>query len=733
MTIRTTEATIDSASETRPEAGVSSTQASLAQALQGSPVPTFVIDADHRVTHWNRACETIIGVPASEVVGTREQWRAFYSQERPVLADLIVDGALESDIARLYAGKYRKSGLVEGGYEAEDHFPHFGRWLFFTAAPLRDAEGAVIGAIETLQDITERKRAEETLRLYHRAVESSNNGILITDLSARDNTIVYVNAAFERLSGYAAGEVIGRNPRFLVGNDWDQRELEIVRAALRQRRPASAELRAYRKDGSMFWNELFLAPVRDDAGRVTHFISVLNDITSRKRYEEQLERQVNQDELTKLANRNLLADRLEQALAYAQRYSRLAAVVLIDLDNFKWINDTLSHTAGDQIMQEVGRRLLGCVRGVDTVARMGDDDFAVVLFGLEREDEVMEAVRRIRAAMAAPHACDGTELRITGTIGAALFPRDGADAAALLKSADIALYQAKEQGVNTFQIYQPEMNLGVAEMFLLERDLRHALDDGTLNLVYQPQLDLRTGRIIGAEALPRWNHPEKGLIPPERFIPIAEQIGLIGPIATWIFDAARAQGRRLAAAGWPSVRVAVNLAARPFKRQGLVRELLDALSDRDIGNLSLELEITEGMILHNPLEAIATLRGLKGLGLRLSVDDLGAGPAGPPVGSPVGPIGRRPPTAFPLDVLKIGPSFVREITLDPDSAAVTVAVISLAHSLKLRVIAEGVETAEQAQFLRDHGCDGVQGHYFSPPLSAEDLLRRLEGQPTPPS
>lgn len=699
------------------ETSLQGSTAPLSQIIQGSPVPTFVIDAQHRVTHWNRACEAIFNVSAATMVGTTNQWRAFYADCRPVLADLIVDGVDDDGIARHYDGKFRRSGLIEGAYEAEDFFPHFGRggrWLYFTAAPLRDGGGRIIGAIETLQDITERKFAEAALRLRERAVESSNNGIMISDLSSPDNAIVYVNPAFERITGYSLDEAVGRNARFLVGDDQDQFELEKIRAALRQRRSAGAVLRNYRKDGTLFWNELYVAPVPDDLGRVSHYVGIITDITERKRYEQQLEHQANHDALTGLANRNLLMDRLEQSLVYAQRFDRMVAVLFVDLDNFKAINDTLGHGAGDALVQQVARRLPGCIRDVDTLSRLGGDEFVVVLYGPDSEEMVTEVMRRILEAVAKPYTIDDSQLFVTCSIGASLYPRDGRDPATLLKNADVAMYRAKEQERNAFQYFTSAMDVGVSERFSLERDLRFALERNELSLYYQPQLDLRTGRIVGAEALLRWRHPQLGLVSPAKFIPIAEQSGLIVPIGRWVIDTACAQGKRWLEAGWEAVRVSVNLSARQFRQPDLDKEIGKILRDHDLDPLCLELEITESMVMHDPVEATATLHELKGLGLRLSMDDFGTGYSS-----------LSYLKSFPIDILKIDRSFVQDITTDASGAAIVRAIISLAHSLKLKVVAEGVETIEQLDFLREHDCDEMQGFYFSPAVPAEDFFRLL--------
>jgi len=685
-------------------------QQRLGEIVEGSPVPTFVIDAEHRVTHWNRACEAVIGAPASDLAGTRLQWQAFYTEERPVMADLIIDGAPEAEIARHYPTKFRRSPFIEGAYEAEDFFPKCpggGRWLAFTAAPLHDAEGRVIGAIETLQDVTERKRAEEAMRLYHRAVESANNGIIITDGKADDYPVVYANPAFERMTGYPPSESLGRNPRFLLGQDRDQMELEAIKSALRQKRPGSAVLRNYRRDGTLFFNELFVSPVRDESGEVTHTISVMTDITERKRYEEQLEHQANHDALTGLANRTLLMDRLEHALACAQRYGQKPAVLFVDLDNFKTINDTLGHDVGDHLVQAVAKRLVHCLREVDTVARLGGDEFVVVIQDAPEESDVTHVMRRIIEALGRPFTIDGSELFVTCSIGASMYPRDGEDVATLLKNADAAMYRAKEMGRGGFQFFTREINERVCERMVIERELHGAIARGELQVFYQPQLDVASGAIVGAEALLRWTNPRLGSVSPGRFIPVAEESGLILPVGRWVLETACADSRRWIAEGWSNARMSVNLSARQFRQADLYHHIAELLQDAGLSSFILELELTESMVMQNPEQAIGTMRALKDIGLRLAIDDFGTGYSS-----------LSHLRHFPLDILKVDQSFVRDISNHAEGEAIAAAVISIGHALGKKVVAEGVETDEQLDFLRSHGCDEYQGFLFSPAVPA---------------
>ncbi|OHB30449.1 MAG: hypothetical protein A2X79_03410 [Desulfuromonadaceae bacterium GWB2_53_15] len=567
----------------------------------------------------------------------------------------------------------------------------------------------------------EHRRAEDALRLRHQAVESSSNGIMITDAHAPDNPIIYVNPAFERMTGYGAQEVFGRNPRFLAGEDSEQMGLEEIRAALREQREGSAVLRNYRKDGSLFWNELSLSSVRDESGRVTNFVGILNDITERKQYEEQLEYQSNHDGLTGLPNRNLLADRLTQTLSYAGRYHQQAAVMFIDLDHFKFINDSLGQDTGDQLLKSTAKRLAQCLRSIDTVARHGADEFVVILPDLADGADAADAARRIQEAVGQPFKTGEHELIVTCSTGISIYPKDGADVQTLLKNADAAMYRAKELGRNNFLFYTNELNDKAGARWTMEKHLRQALKKDELILHYQPQVDLATGQITGMESLIRWQSPELGLVPPDRFIPLAEETGLIVPIGEWVLRTSCAQNKAWQDAGLPPLVMAVNLSPRQFRQEDLVERVAQALLDSGLEARYLEIEIIESLVMHDVERVSTILKELKVLGVQLAMDDFGTGY------SSLSYLKR-----FPFDKLKIDLSFVRDITSDPNSAAIARAIIAMGHSMNLRVIAEGVETEGQLGYLRSNSCDDMQGFLFSRPVPSgefEQMLRenrRLE-------
>lgn len=557
--------------------------------------------------------------------------------------------------------------------------------------------------------------AQEALRLRDRAIESSVNGVFIMDYLHRDGPIVYVNPAFERITGFSRGETLGRSPTFLVGSDVNQPEFEALQAAVKDGRQCRAVLRSYRKDGSMFWNEAHVAPVKSNAGNITHYVAILQDISETRRYQEELARQANYDALTNLPNRNLLSDRISHAVSRARRYERAVAVCLVGLDKFRLVNDSLGHALGNDLLRAVAARLQSRFRVVDTLARLGGDAFALVLVDEATEPVMAGEMQRILDTFSEPFAVEERELFVTASVGVALYPQDGRTAEALLKRAEIAMHRAKDQGGNTFQMFTREMDARIAERMSLENKLRRSLERNEMLLHYQPQTDLRTGRITGAEALVRWKHPELGMVPPAKFIPLAEETGLVIPIGDWVLRTACAQNRAWQQDGLRSITVSVNISARQFRQQDLADSVTAALRDTGLDPLHLELELTESIIMHDAEEVIAILQKLKAMGVKLAIDDFGTGY------SSLSYLRR-----FPVDRLKIDQSFVRDIPADPDAAAIAQSVISLGQNLNLRVIAEGVDNSQQYTFLRERGCDEIQGYLIGRPVPAEEFKAVLE-------
>jgi diguanylate cyclase (GGDEF)-like protein/PAS domain S-box-containing protein len=553
--------------------------------------------------------------------------------------------------------------------------------------------------------------AQAALRLRDRAIESSVNGVFISDYQHRDGPIVYVNPAFERITGYSSEEAVGRSPLFLVGTDADQPELEALRAAVKDGRHYHAVLRTYRKDGSQNWTEAHVAPVRNELNAVTHYVAILDDITDTRRYQDELGRQANYDTLTGLPNRNLLTDRVDHAISRAERMGNTIAICVIGLDQFGRVNESLGHAAGSELLQAAAARLQARLRAVDTVARLTGDEFAVVLVDETTETGIAHQVQRMLEGFAEAFAVREREIFISASVGVALFPPDGANTEALLKRAEIAMHRAKEQGGGAFQMFTSEMDARVAERMALESHLRRALERDELLLHYQPQADLESNLICGAEALARWRHPELGMVSPARFIPLAEETGLIVPIGDWVLRTACAQASAWKRTGLGPVRISVNISARQFRQPDLPGAVEAALRDTGLDAGDLELELTESIIMQDIEHVIGVMRELKNMGVMLAIDDFGTGY------SSLSYLKR-----FPVDRLKIDQSFVRDIITDRDAQAITQAVISLGQTLGIRVIAEGVETAKQRDLLAERGCHEIQGYLIAKPMPAEEFI-----------
>jgi diguanylate cyclase (GGDEF)-like protein/PAS domain S-box-containing protein len=562
------------------------------------------------------------------------------------------------------------------------------------------------------REIDKKNRA---LQLAAMVFESSIEGILIT---GPDNAIISVNRAFSEITGYSAEEVQGQNPRMFASGRHDRTFYREMWEVLQKSGHWQGEVWNRRKNGEVFPEFLTLSIQRDEQGEVAHHIALFTDITQSKFDEERIERLAYYDPLTDLPNRVLLQDRLAQALATAQRDGHCVAILMLDLDRFKNINESLGHGVGDIVLQLVAQRLRGSVGTADTVARLGGDEYLVVMGSLgDAQNAALEAAQtaqNILAAFQAPVVVDGKELGVSLSIGISIFPNDGDDQQSLMKNADSAVYSAKEAGRNTYQFYTRDMNASMLETLLIENALRRALEREEFRLFFQPQVDLHSGKIVGAEALIRWQHPEQGLLAPLTFIPIAEDSGLIIPIGEWVLREACRKLKAWHNAGFSGLVVAVNMSAVQFRQENLAERIVAIAAETGAALEHIELELTESMIMHNAEAMIESMHVLKALNLKLSIDDFGTGY------SSLSYLKR-----FPIDKLKIDRSFVNDITENPADLAISRVVIDLGRNLGLRVIAEGVESAEQLSLLRDHGCDEIQGYFFSKPVPAEEFEAML--------
>jgi diguanylate cyclase (GGDEF)-like protein/PAS domain S-box-containing protein len=558
------------------------------------------------------------------------------------------------------------------------------------------------------RDVTERVRAEEGLRLAATVFETTAEAIMVTDAN---NRIKAVNPAFTAITGYAAEEVIGKDPQILSSGHHDSDFYQEIWSSLQTPGWWEGEIWNRRKNGEVFPEWLYITAIRDDQNNIIEFVGVFSDITQRKQSEEKIRRQANYDALTGLPNRALFFDRLRAAIATARREKGQVALLFIDLDRFKVVNDTLGHTIGDRLLEQTAARLIACVREVDTVARLGGDEFTMILQDVARGEDAAIVAEKIIESLSEPFWIDGNEVFIGGSVGITLYPSDAGDAVTMLRNADMAMYRSKQAGRSVYRFFTKEMDAQVLMRMDLEKDMRRALERGEFVVYYQPIVDLDSGAVTSAEALLRWVHPERGLVSPGEFIPLAEETGLIGPLGEWVLYQACAGAKAWQDAGLSSVGVSVNLSSRQLKR-GLTRDTIaKVLRETALEPRFLTFEITETLIMEDTKDAVAWLDSIKEMGIHLSVDDFGTGY------SSLSYLKR-----FPVDVVKIDRAFVRDVTVDPDDAALIEAILAMTHSLNLKVVAEGVEKQDQLDLLRARGCDMVQGFYFSKPVPFEEFL-----------
>lgn len=580
----------------------------------------------------------------------------------------------------------------------------------------RSSLGLLIAAL-TGRIAQSNRTARERETRYEGLLEAAPDAMLEIN---EGGEIVLLNRQAERQFGYSRDQLVGQNISRIIPKGFTERlvadPLRGAASGPAQQSGTGIELSGRRKDGTEFPIEIMLSPQESPEG--TLFIASIRDITQRKKSEEQLvemSHSAQHDVLTNLPNRLLLYDRITHAISFAQRQRKQLAVLFVDLDHFKRINDSLGHAVGDKLLQSVGGRLTASVRRSDTVSRLGGDEFVVLLSQIEHPEDAAFSARKILGALIAPHQIDEADLNINVSIGISTYPGDGRDAQSLMNSADAAMYDAKEHGRNTYRFFRPDMHARVVERQSLEGSLRAALGRREFFLHYQPKINLMSGEIAGVEALLRWMHPERGLVPPLQFVPIAEECGLITSIGQWVLLEACRQARAWRDLGLRAVPLAVNVSAVEFLAENFLSGVRAALIATGVEPRNLELELTESVLMLDAESTVDTLHALKAIGVRLAVDDFGTGYSS-------FTYLRR----FPLDALKIDRSFVHDITADQNDAAIVSAIIGIGKSLKQRVIAEGVETREQLNFLQTHGCGEGQGYYFSRPVVAEQLTEVLK-------
>jgi diguanylate cyclase (GGDEF)-like protein/PAS domain S-box-containing protein len=590
-----------------------------------------------------------------------------------------------------------------------------GSWIFLeTVGANRLDYPGIHGIVLTFRDVTERKRAEAALKAseqrYMLAMEGASDGMWEISTASKE---LYVSPRLLSMLGYTQSALPDAAAwEFLIHpEDQDDYRREMAAHLQGVTDHLECEYRLRAANGEYLWVFSRGIAARDRYGKPLRLAGSIVDITERKRAEARIEHLATRDALTGLPNRLLLNDRLAQYIHASRRSSQSFAVLFIDLDRFKTINDSLGHNVGDELLREVAARLEDCVRKDDTLARLGGDEFVVALHGVRNASDAAQVAQKVLKRLHQPYVLPSRTLSSSCSVGIAIFPHDGEDIATLMKNADTAMYHAKDRGRNNYQFFSADMTAKALERLTVEHDLRRAIDRREFTLHFQPQVDLPSGEVVGAEVLLRWQHPERGLIAPHRFISVAEETGLIAPLGEWVLEAACRQARAWHTAGYPPIKVAINLSAGQFLRQGeLVRSLNRILSLTGADPAWLELEITESLLLSNVEEHVATLQKLGKLGIPLAVDDFGTGYSS-----------LSYLKQLPIDVLKIDRGFVRDLESDPDDAAIVSAIMALARSLNLKVVAEGVESLGQLDALRQLGCDYYQGFLFSKPLSAEDF------------
>jgi diguanylate cyclase (GGDEF)-like protein/PAS domain S-box-containing protein len=577
------------------------------------------------------------------------------------------------------------------------------------------------GLLRALRYSVERKAMEEALFVEKERAQVTLNcigdAVACTDISGN---ISFLNLVAEKMTGWSLEAAHGL-PMAEVFKIIDAATRETIEdpmeIALRRDRavhlPSNCVL--VRRDGFEIPIEDSVAPIHNREGQATGAVIVFRDVSAARAMALQMAHSAQHDFLTGLPNRMLLNDRVDQAVVLAPRHLKQVAVLFLDLDGFKHINDSLGHAIGDKLLQSIAKRLVDCVRGSDTVSRQGGDEFVVLLSEVDQSDSAAITARRMLEAVAEAHSIDQHELHITASVGVSVYPDDGLDAGTLIKNADTAMYQAKENGRQSYQFFKPSMNVRAVERQSIEESLRRALERQEFALQYQPKVNLSTGKITGAEALIRWLHPTRGLVPPAQFIPVAEDCGLIVPIGNWVLREACRQAQAWVSEGLPLSTMAVNISAMEFRNEHFLAGVFSILEDTGLDPRALELELTESVLMKHAESAESILKLLRKRGVQVAVDDFGTGYSS-----------LSYLTKFPIDALKIDQSFVRQITSSPDESIIVTAVISMGRSLKLRVVAEGVETEAELAFLQAHRCDEAQGYYFSRPVDSEQFARLLE-------
>jgi diguanylate cyclase (GGDEF)-like protein/PAS domain S-box-containing protein len=663
--------------------------------------PVITMDLAGYLTGWNSGAQSLFGYTSEEAIGQHILF--LYDDMAGDHDSGIQEMFLDQGSPLIEVRRRKKSGE---SFRANLSLRH-----------LLDDDNEAIGMVASLWEIADHLSAEEKQRLHTRIIDDSEEGILITDANER---IVSVNSAFTRITGYSASEAIGETPDLLRSGVHSADFRAQVRGAMHGSGAWHGEIIGKRKNGGLFPQTVSIGVVRDATHTITHAFSIFSDISVLRATEERMQQIVNYDSLTGLPNRTLLHQLVDQALTGARRNNEHAALLKIDLNRFTTVNDTLGHEVGDELLRQVGQRLRAVLREEDILARIGSDEFVVALLKVQKREHSGRVAEKLLASLTAPFVIESQALHISASIGIAIYPEDALNTAALLRFSDVAMKRVNGNNESAYLFYSPEMNQRAKEQWQLEGELRQALCGQQLSLHYQPKVSLRSGRIVGAEALIRWSHPEHGMIPPGKFIPLAEETGLIFELGNWILDEACRQIRRWLDDGLELVPIAVNLSARQFNQQ-LPERLLAATGQHGIPCELLKLEITESLLVRGQDYVITIMNELVAMGFDLSLDDFGTGY------SSLAYLKK-----FPITTLKIDRAFVIGVPDDENDCAIAQAIVTMGKQLRQEIVAEGVETAEQMAFMRSLGCDQLQGFLFSPPITAQAFEQMVrEGRRLP--
>jgi diguanylate cyclase (GGDEF)-like protein/PAS domain S-box-containing protein len=654
----------------------------------------LILEPKHTILSINPWGEKVLGSDAPSIIGM-------------TYLDLFYK---EADYTRIVSEVHEKDSWTGEVLKKRKNGEIYIEWT--NIQTIYDKSGHICNYVVVFRDMTKQKDSQHERKLAAKVIENISEGVIITDVKGH---ILSVNPAFEVVTGYSEREVLGQNPRMFQSGIHGREFYKAMWESIWETGNWQGEIWNKKKNGEVFPEWLTISSIKNQRGKVTNFVAVFSDITDRKHTEEKLRQLAHYDTLTGVANRYSLNQRLESLIYTASKYHQQLAVLFLDLDRFKQINDTLGHNYGDLLLKEVSLRLKGLIRNKDMIARLGGDEFVIVLSNIKHPKEAVRTAEEIIHALATSFILKQHEVYVSTSIGISLYPLDGQSIETLLRNADKAMYKAKSSGRNHYELYHTDMHQDESKQMQMEVLLRKAIEHDELFLVYHPIADAETGQIAAIEALVRWKHDELGIVSPSDFIPLAEETGLIVPISEWVINQACEDIKKIHLLGCPNMQVSINISALHFNQETFIKSVETILSNTNVNPHAVEFELTESMIMPKASETISKLVKLKRLGLKLSIDDFGTGY------SSLSYLNR-----FPLDTLKIDKSFIKNIGDYQDDSAIVEAIISIAHRLNLNVVAEGVENRKQLKFLKSENCDLIQGFYITKPLPYQELTDFLE-------